>query len=77
MRTAAAAIEDGRSRGPVLVCCALGYSRSAAALATWLVASGRADNTESAVDRIRAVRPRIVLADDAMAAIARVAELPQ
>jgi hypothetical protein len=74
LRAAAEAIEQARAKGTVLVCCALGYSRSAAALATWLVASGRADNTESAVERIRAVRARIVLADDALTAIARAAE---
>ena len=71
LRAAAAAIEGGRAHGSVLVCCALGYSRSAAALATWLVVSGRADNAEAAVARIRAARPRIVLADDAIAAITR------
>jgi protein-tyrosine phosphatase/membrane-associated phospholipid phosphatase len=74
LRAAAAAIEDGRAHGPVLVCCALGYSRSAAALATWLVAYGRAGRAAAAVERIRSVRPRIVLADDAIAAIARAAE---
>ncbi len=76
LRAAAAAIEDARARGPVLVCCALGYSRSAAALATWLVAYGHADSVAAAVARIRAARPRIVLGDDAMAAIARAAEPP-
>src|SRR5207244_11174025 len=67
---AAATSEDARARGRVLVCCALGYSRSAAALATWLVAYGHADSVVAAVERIRAARPRIVLGDDAMAAIA-------
>ena len=74
LRAAVAAIEDGRAHGPVLVCCALGYSRSAAALATWLVAYGHAGSAATAVERIRSVRPRIVLADDAIAAIARAAE---
>ena len=76
LRAAAAAIEDARMRGRVLVCCALGYSRSAAALATWLVVYGQADNVAAAVARIRAVRPRIVLGDDAIAAIACAADLP-
>src|SRR5260370_16018822 len=30
LKEAASAIEEARQRGPVLVCCALGYSRSAA-----------------------------------------------
>ncbi len=73
LRAAAAAIEEARARGPVLVCCALGYSRSAAALATWLIACGHADSVAAAVERIRAARPRIALGDDAMAAIAHAA----
>jgi protein-tyrosine phosphatase len=66
---AAAAIEKARRHGPVLVCCALGYSRSAASVATWLVASRQAPDAARAVAIIRAVRPRIVLDDDALAAI--------
>src|SRR5262249_28801922 len=68
LRAAAAAIEDARARGSVLVCCALGLSRSACALATWLVASGHADSVAAAVAQIRQVRPRIVLGDAALAA---------
>jgi len=49
--------------GPVLVCCALGYSRSAAAVAAWLITSGRAANARDAVARIRLVRRQIVLGD--------------
>jgi membrane-associated phospholipid phosphatase len=73
LRAAAAAIEEARARGQVLVCCALGYSRSAAALATWLIACGHADSVAAAAERIRAARPRIALGDDAMAAIAHAA----
>jgi len=43
------------------VCCALGYSRSAAAVAAWLVLSGRAADLEQALDRVRAARATIVL----------------
>ena len=59
LRTAAEAIEELRSRGPVLVCCALGYGRSAATLATWLVRSGRAADSAAALKLLRAKRPRL------------------
>ena len=61
LRAAAAAIERLRAHGPLLVCCALGYSRSAASVATWLLCSGRARSVDEAVARLRAVRPGIVL----------------
>jgi len=58
---AARAIEQMRERGPVLVCCALGRSRSACAAAAWLLASGRARDVEAAVALVRAARDRVVL----------------
>jgi protein-tyrosine phosphatase len=58
---AAEAIERLRQRGPLLVCCALGYSRSATAMAAWLLHSGRAESVDKAVAMIRAAAPRIVL----------------
>jgi len=65
---AAAAIERLRGEGPVLVCCALGYSRSACATAAWLLATGRATTVADALDTIRAARASVVLhADHAMA----------
>ncbi|WP_192385799.1 phosphatase PAP2/dual specificity phosphatase family protein, partial [Mesorhizobium silamurunense] len=38
---AVATIEPARRQGTVLVCCALGFQRSAAVIAGWLVATGR------------------------------------
>ncbi|UXV19774.1 phosphatase PAP2/dual specificity phosphatase family protein [Pseudomonas fluorescens] len=58
---AAQAIERLRLGGPVLVCCALGYSRSATAVAAWLLHSGRATSVEEALAIIRTARPRVVL----------------
>lgn len=59
--TAAQTIEHLRQHGPVLVCCALGYSRSATAVAAWLLHSGRADSVDAAIARIRHARPGVVL----------------
>lgn len=63
LRDAAQAIETARRGGTVLVCCALGYSRSAAAVATWLLSTGRASSIETAILQVRRARPRVVLGD--------------
>jgi membrane-associated phospholipid phosphatase len=75
LRDAAAAIETARAAGPVLVCCALGFSRSAAAVATWLVATRRSATVDDAVALVRRARPRIVLDAAALAAIAAATRL--
>ena len=62
-RQGAELIEELQRQGPLLVCCALGYSRSATLVAAWLLQSGRADSVEQAIAMIRAARPRIVLGD--------------
>ncbi len=54
------AIEAAFTEGPVLVCCALGFSRSAVIVASWLVATGRAGNHAEAIEYIRRARPRAV-----------------
>jgi hypothetical protein len=51
---------------PVLVCCALGYSRSATVAAAWLVAAGHADSAEEAIAIVRQVRPRVVMGKEAL-----------
>ena len=58
---AAHAIERLRANGPLLVCCALGYSRSATAVAAWLLHSGRAATVEHALTIIRTARADVVL----------------
>ncbi|MBD9413459.1 phosphatase PAP2/dual specificity phosphatase family protein [Pseudomonas sp. PDM16] len=62
-RQGAELIEQLRQQGPLLVCCALGYSRSATLLAAWLLHSGRASSVEQAIELIRTERPQIVLGD--------------
>lgn len=70
---AADAIEALRAQGPLLVCCALGYSRSAASVATWLLRTGRVCSAAEAVAQVRAARPSIVLHDVHLQAIAAAA----
>ena len=69
LASAAERIERSRRDGHVLVACALGYSRSAAALVCWSLRSGRHASVDQAIDAIRRVRPRIVLDAEATAAI--------
>lgn len=74
---AAQAIENLRPHGPLLVCCALGYSRSATAVAAWLLHSGRAVTVEAAIAQIRAARPQVVLHDPQRQALERMQTLDQ
>ncbi|MBI2215575.1 MAG: dual specificity protein phosphatase family protein [Acidobacteria bacterium] len=61
LREAVDAIEEGRSHGPVLVCCAVGLSRSASAVVAWLVATKRAKGIDDAIGMVRAARPALVV----------------
>lgn len=76
LREAAAAIERSRSQGSVLVCCALGFSRSAAALATWLVTTGRATDPATAERLMRKAGARVVLHAPERSAIAAASGAP-
>ncbi|MCP5101023.1 MAG: hypothetical protein GY943_36195 [Chloroflexi bacterium] len=66
---AANAIENFRGSGNILVCCALGYSRSAAAIATWLLVTKRVANTRDAIALISKAHPHIVLNKEQQTAI--------
>ena len=58
---AAEAIASARTAGSVLVCCALGVSRSAVATAAWLLRAGEAATVPEALDRVRRARPAVVV----------------
>jgi protein-tyrosine phosphatase len=66
---AAERIETLRGGGQMLVACALGYSRSAAAVATWLRLYGGASTMANAVAQVRARRPGVVLGPALLAAL--------
>jgi 1-acyl-sn-glycerol-3-phosphate acyltransferase len=53
LNQAVAAIESLEANRPTLVCCALGYSRSAAAVAAWLVKTDRVGSLNDAIATIR------------------------
>jgi protein-tyrosine phosphatase len=61
LNAAVNAIQALHTSRPTLVCCALGYTRSATAVAAWLIASGQAPSASEAVAFIRARRPSIVV----------------
>ncbi|MDQ0026957.1 hypothetical protein J2X90_004784 [Variovorax paradoxus] len=64
LQRAAAVIEGQRLNpegAPVWVCCALGFSRSAAAVIAWLGRYGSAGGLAQAEDTVRLARPQIVL----------------
>lgn len=77
LRIAAETIEAQRvaagDSGTVLVCCALGYSRSAAAVAAWLLHTGRSERVDEAIERLRRERPNLVLHDAHRLALASLA----
>ncbi|HEX4590111.1 MAG TPA: dual specificity protein phosphatase family protein, partial [Gemmataceae bacterium] len=66
---AVAFITEGTRRGVVYVHCKAGYSRSAAVVASYLLASGRAATAETAFAHLRAVRPAIVIRPEARRAV--------
>jgi len=73
---AAEAIAQRQGRGEVLVCCALGYSRSAAAVAAWLLRSGRAMSVDEAVTIVRRARPAVVLREPHLRALQALGATP-
>ena len=61
---AVCAIEKLAPRRPTLVCCALGYSRSAIASAAWLIAAGHAADVDDAIEQVKNARPQVVISGE-------------
>ena len=57
------------ARGIVYVHCKIGYSRSAAVIGAYLLASGSAESLDDAVSQLRRARPTIVIRPEAMEAL--------
>ena len=62
-------IDRLRAAGPVAVCCALGFSRSAVVAAAWLLRSQLAASVEAAVEQVRRARPHAVLGEEHLCAL--------
>ena len=72
LRRAAEALEALHEKaGRILVCCALGYSRSAMTVAAWLLHSGRAGSVDEAIETVRKGRPQVVLGAEHRAQLER------
>lgn len=66
---AVAFIRRESRRGSVYVHCKIGYSRSGAAVGAWLLDTGLAHNVDEAIQRLRRVRPSIIVRPEAVAAL--------
>lgn len=69
LRHALSALDALRAHPPVLVHCALGYSRSAVVVAAWLMRHGKAANVIEAIAMVRACRPDVLIRDDCLAVL--------
>ena len=69
LHEAAAFIAEESANGTVYVHCKIGYSRSAAVVGAYLLASGQAATIDEAVEILREARPSIVIRPEVMEAL--------
>ena len=69
LHEAVAFIAEEAANGTVYVHCKIGYSRSAAVVGAYLLASGQAATVDEAVEILREARPSIVIRPEAMEAL--------
>ncbi len=69
LHEAAAFISDESAKGTVYVHCKIGYSRSAAVLGAFLLASGQAASAEEAIVLLRQARPALIVRPEALGAL--------
>jgi predicted protein tyrosine phosphatase/membrane-associated phospholipid phosphatase len=69
LREMAAFIENESRQGVVYVHCKIGYSRTAAAAAAYLLQTGAVSSVAEAVARLRQVRPAIIVRPEVLAAL--------
>jgi hypothetical protein len=62
-------IDEESRKGVVYIHCKIGYSRTAAAAAAYLLWSGTASNVPEAIDLLRKVRPTIIVRPEIVAAL--------
>ncbi|MCW8928765.1 MAG: phosphatase PAP2/dual specificity phosphatase family protein [Gammaproteobacteria bacterium] len=70
--TASELISKNQSK-KILVCCALGYSRSALAILTWLLQSNPELSVSNAIEQFGAIRPEIVINSQAIKVLKTIA----
>ncbi|PYJ10869.1 MAG: serine/threonine protein phosphatase [Verrucomicrobia bacterium] len=74
LREMATFIDEELGKGIVYIHCKIGYSRTAAAAAAYLIQSGKAAGVDQAVEMLRQVRPSMVVRREVLSALSEFAE---